>query len=201
MILLIDNYDSFTYNLAQALGMLGEELVVMRNDTLTVGDIRAMRPKAIVISPGPGTPYDAGISLDVIRHLHTEFPILGVCLGHQCLAEAFGGRVDRAGRRMHGKTSLVYYQPHPLFEGMPNPFEAMRYHSLVVYDPVPEPLEVLARTEEGEIMALAHREYPVFGVQFHPESILTQEGLRLLRNFLAVGRQQTAGSGPLTADR
>lgn len=195
MILLIDNYDSFTYNLAQALGMLGEEVVVMRNDTLSLEDIVEMQPQALVISPGPGRPQEAGISIEVIRQLHSRFPILGVCLGHQCLAEAFGGRVDRAKQRMHGKTSRVHYRPHPLFEGMPNPFEAMRYHSLVVYDPVPEPLEVLARTDEGEIMALAHWKYPVFGVQFHPESILTPEGLRLLKNFLAVGKRQTAIHG------
>ncbi len=184
-ILMIDNYDSFTYNLVQYLGELGAEVMVRRNDAIDVAGARAMRPAAIVVSPGPCTPKEAGVSLSIFRELAGEVPIFGVCLGHQCMGEAFGGKVVRAWRLMHGKTSPVFHDGRTLFEGLPNPFDAMRYHSLVV-DPesVPDCLEVSARTAEGEVMGLRHRKLPVEGVQFHPESIGTGEGKHLLRNFL-----------------
>jgi anthranilate synthase/aminodeoxychorismate synthase-like glutamine amidotransferase len=185
MILVIDNYDSFTYNLVQYLGELGAELVVRRNDAVTLDEIRALAPSHIVISPGPGTPDDGGISLDVIRELHTTTPILGVCLGHQCIAAAFGGQVDRATRLMHGKTSQVYHDGRGVLNGVPNPFNAMRYHSLIVHRPLPDCLEPSAYTPEGEMMALRHRNAPLVGLQFHPESILTENGKQILRNFLA----------------
>lgn len=184
MILVIDNYDSFTYNLVQLLGELGAEICVARNDQITLDEARALRPSHIVISPGPGTPDDGGISLDVIRELGPTTPTLGVCLGQQAIGQAFGGKVVRAPRLMHGKTSAVYHKNARLFTGIPNPFEATRYHSLIVEEPLPDELEVTAFTEAGEIMALQHREYPIVGVQFHPESILTQFGPRLLQNFL-----------------
>ena len=192
MILVIDNYDSFTYNLVQYLGALGAEVVVHRNDQIDLATIQALAPERIVISPGPGTPEEAGVSLEVIRALHPTTPILGVCLGHQAIAAAFGGRVARAQRLMHGKTSAVFYQDDPLFAGLPQPFTATRYHSLLVYEPLPEPLIAIAHTERGEIMALRHRRHPTFGVQFHPESILTEGGLQLLRNFLRIPAPATA---------
>ena len=186
MIVVIDNYDSFTYNLVQYLGELGAELQVFRNDQGTVREIEALHPSHIVISPGPGTPEDAGISNDVIRHFHRSVPILGVCLGHQCIGHVFGGRVGRAPRLMHGKTSLIRRGDHPLFEGVPEQFEATRYHSLIVEEPLPEVLMPIAWTEQGELMGLCHRSYPVIGLQFHPESILTKHGLKIIKNFLDV---------------
>lgn len=189
MIVVIDNYDSFTYNLVQYLGELGAEIEVYRNDAVTIEEIRALNPTHIVISPGPGTPEDGGISLDAIRAFHATTPILGVCLGHQCIAAAFGGRVGRAERLMHGKTSPVRHTQTDILAGIPTPFEAMRYHSLIVHDPVPDCLEVLATTDRGEIMALRHRDAPTFGVQFHPESILTDHGRVMLENFLNVQSQ------------
>lgn len=183
-VLLIDNYDSFTYNLAQYLGELGAELVVRRNDEITLEEARALNPSHIVISPGPGDPNDGGVSLDIIREFAGQKPVLGVCLGHQCIGAAFGGVVSRAPRLMHGKTSAIYHDRRGLFNGIPSPFQATRYHSLIVEEPLPEPLKVLAFTSEGEVMALRHEEYPVFGVQFHPESILTEYGKEILSNFL-----------------
>jgi anthranilate synthase/aminodeoxychorismate synthase-like glutamine amidotransferase len=183
-VLLIDNYDSFTYNLAQYLGELGAELVVRRNDEITLEEARALNPSHIVISPGPGDPNDGGVSLEIIREFAGQKPVLGVCLGHQCIGAAFGGVVSRAPRLMHGKTSAIYHDRRGLFNGIPSPFQATRYHSLIVEEPLPEPLKVLAFTSEGEIMALRHEEYPVFGVQFHPESILTEYGKEILNNFL-----------------
>jgi anthranilate synthase component 2 len=184
-LLMIDNYDSFTYNLVQYLGELGADVTVKRNDAIDVAGIRAMRPAAVVISPGPGTPAEAGISLKLLREMAGEVPILGVCLGHQCIGQAFGGKVVRASRLMHGKTSPVIHDGNTIFAGLPNPFEAMRYHSLLVdLASLPPTLEVTARTAENEIMGLRHKELPVEGVQFHPESILTVEGKHLLKNFL-----------------
>jgi anthranilate synthase component 2 len=187
MILVIDNYDSFTYNLVQYFGELGAELCVIRNDQIGLGEIRALNPSHIVISPGPGTPDDSGVSLDVLRELGPETPVLGVCLGHQAIGQVFGGVVKRAPYLMHGKTSLIYHHGTGVFAGLPTPFEATRYHSLIVEArTLPDSLEVTARTIEGEIMGLRHREYPIFGVQFHPESILTQHGKTMLQNFLDV---------------
>jgi anthranilate synthase component II len=187
MILVIDNYDSFTYNLVQQLGEMGGELCVVRNDQTTIAAIRDLAPSHIVISPGPGTPDDGGVSLDVIREMGATTPLLGVCLGHQCIGQAYGGVVSRAPRLMHGKTSMVYHRGDPLFYGMPNPFEATRYHSLIVEEgTLPPELTVTAFTEQGEIMGVRHKQHPVFGVQFHPESILTTYGPRLLKNFLEV---------------
>lgn len=185
MILVIDNYDSFTYNIVQQMGELGATLQIVRNDQVTLSDIRAMNPSHIVISPGPGTPDDGGVSLEVIRQMGSSTPILGVCLGHQCIGQAYGGIVTRAGRLMHGKTSMVYHKHDPLFTGIPSPFEATRYHSLIVEESsVPGSLSITAFTEAGEIMGLRHKEYPVIGVQFHPESILTGYGSRILKNFM-----------------
>ncbi len=196
-VVLIDNYDSFTYNLAQYLGELGAEVMVFRNDAVTIEQIEALQPTHLVISPGPGTPADAGISNEVIRRLGPRIPVLGVCLGHQCIAEVFGGRVVRAPRLMHGKTSLIQHDGKGLFAGIPDPFQATRYHSLIVQTPLPAILEVTATTPEGEVMALRHRHYPIFGVQFHPESVLTQHGKDLLLNFLSLKRQTAAGEpGP-----
>ncbi len=186
MILVIDNYDSFTYNIVQYLGELGAHVSVFRNDAITLEEIEGLNPTHIVISPGPGTPRDAGISNNVIRRFHGRVPILGICLGHQCIGEVFGGTVGPAARLMHGKTSPIHHNGRDLFRGLPNPFTATRYHSLIVYSPLPHELEITAYTEEGEIMALRHREAPTFGVQFHPESILTQGGKRILANFLEV---------------
>ncbi len=186
MIVVIDNYDSFTYNLVQYLGELGAEMRVYRNDAVSIETIQALKPSHIVISPGPGDPSEAGISKDVICAFGENTPILGVCLGHQCIGEAFGGRVERAPRLMHGKVSPIYHDGAGLFMGVPSPFDATRYHSLIVDEPLPEELQVCAFTREGEVMAIQHKRYPVFGVQFHPESILTQEGKHILRNFLAL---------------
>ncbi len=185
MILVIDNYDSFTYNLVQYLGELGAELVVRRNDQITLDEIEDLAPGHIVISPGPGRPVDGGISGDVIRHFGPRVPTLGVCLGHQCIGDVFGGRVTRAPRLMHGKTSEIHHVGTGLFAGLPNPLTATRYHSLIVEEPLPEVLEPLAHTADGELMALRHKTYPIVGVQFHPESILTPDGKALLSNFLA----------------
>jgi anthranilate synthase/aminodeoxychorismate synthase-like glutamine amidotransferase len=185
MLLILDNYDSFTYNLVQYFGELGAEMKIFRNDVLTVDDVKALNPEKICISPGPCTPSDAGISLDLIKEMGQTTPILGVCLGHQAIGQVYGGDVVRADRLMHGKTSPIIHEGHSVFAGMPSPFEATRYHSLIVKrDTLPDCLEITAWTEEGEIMGLKHRELPVHGVQFHPESILTQDGKRLLENFL-----------------
>jgi anthranilate synthase/aminodeoxychorismate synthase-like glutamine amidotransferase len=184
MIVVIDNYDSFTYNLVQYLGELGAQIIVYRNDAVTVEELRRLKPTHIIISPGPGNPDEAGISNEVIRELGPEIPILGVCLGHQCIGQAFGGIVIRAGRLMHGKTSPIYHSGNELFAGVSSPFEATRYHSLIVASQLPEDLEFIAFTLEGEPMGLRHRRYPIYGVQFHPESILTQHGKQILSNFL-----------------
>jgi anthranilate synthase/aminodeoxychorismate synthase-like glutamine amidotransferase len=185
MILVIDNYDSFTYNLVQYLGELGATMHVARNDALTVEDVEGLAPEGIVISPGPGNPDAAGISLELIRRFHSRVPILGVCLGHQAIGQAFGGTVARAPRQMHGKTSTITHDGRGVFRGLPAGFEATRYHSLVVLESsLPGELEVSARAEDGQIMGLRHRRYPVEGVQFHPESILTGQGKALLGNFL-----------------
>lgn len=187
MIVMIDNYDSFTYNLVQYLGEFEPQIEVIRNDEASVTEIEALSPDFIFISPGPGTPDDAGISKQVIRQMGSRIPTLGICLGHQCIGEVFGGRVTNAPRLMHGKTSPVYHYLHPLFEGVPNPFEATRYHSLIVQEAgLPAELEVIAFTKEGEIMGLSHREYPIVGLQFHPESILTKSGKHILRNFMSI---------------
>jgi anthranilate synthase component II len=187
MILVIDNYDSFTYNLVQVMGEMGADLHVERNDQITLAEIRAMQPSHIVISPGPGDPDDSGISLEVLREMGATTPILGVCLGHQCIGQVYGGIVSRAPHLMHGKTSMVYHEGDGIFEGLPNPFEATRYHSLIVLEEtVPDCLTVTARTEDGLIMGVQHKQFPVYGVQFHPESILTTHGPRLLRNFIDV---------------
>ena len=185
MILLIDNYDSFTYNLYQYLSELGAQVTVARNDALTLADIEAMDPEALVISPGPCTPREAGISNDVILRFGPRIPTLGVCLGHQCIGYVYGGTVGRAGELMHGKTSLIHHDGESIYRGLPNPFEAIRYHSLAVYsETLPDCLEVTAWTDNGIIMGLRHKEYPVEGVQFHPESIMTPVGKGLLQNFL-----------------
>ncbi len=191
MIVVIDNYDSFTYNLVQYVGTLGAAVVVHRNDAVAPDAIRALAPEGIIISPGPGEPKDAGISEDVIRTFSGEVPILGVCLGHQAIGEVFGGRVQRAPRLMHGKTSPILHRGRGLFAGLDNPFEATRYHSLIVdRDSLPEVLEPVAWTPEGELMGLKHRTHETWGVQFHPESVLTLQGLKLVENFLTLCRQQ-----------
>nr|WP_322792551.1 aminodeoxychorismate/anthranilate synthase component II [Bellilinea sp.] len=184
MLLILDNYDSFTYNLAQLFGELGEQVQVVRSDQVSLADVLDLHPQRIVISPGPGGPQDAGISLEVIRRLGGVIPILGVCLGHQCIGAVFGGQVVRAPRLMHGKTSQIFHNGEDLFAGLPNPFEATRYHSLMVAEPLPEALIPTAFSEAGELMALRHRSLPIFGVQFHPESILTLAGRQILDNFL-----------------
>jgi anthranilate synthase/aminodeoxychorismate synthase-like glutamine amidotransferase len=187
MLLVIDNYDSFTYNLVQYFGELGADPQVKRNDAITPDEVEKMKPQKIVISPGPGRPEEAGISMELIRKFGGKIPILGVCLGHQCMGEVYGGKVVRAGRLMHGKTSPIQHDGRGVFQGLPNPFEATRYHSLIVEkNSVPSCMEVCAETAEGEIMGLRHREYPVHGVQFHPESILSKEGKDLLANFLKI---------------
>lgn len=189
MLLLIDNYDSFTYNLYQYLSELGEEVRVVRNDKISLNEIEKLSPERIVISPGPGTPEQAGISNETIRRFGTRLPILGVCLGHQCLGYAYGGKVDHAGEIKHGKSSLIHHDGKGLFHGLPNPFPAIRYHSLAVMrDGLPDCLEVSAWTENSLIMGLRHRQFPVAGVQFHPESIMTKVGKDLLRNFLKQGK-------------
>jgi anthranilate synthase/aminodeoxychorismate synthase-like glutamine amidotransferase len=184
VILLVDNYDSFTWNLAQYLGELGAPLVVRRNDEITVEQIEQLRPARIVISPGPGRPEDAGVTVEVIRRFGPTTPVLGVCLGHQGIGVAFGGSVVRARQLMHGKVSSVHHDGRGVFRGVSQPFVAGRYHSLVVADPLPPALEAVARTEDGTIMGLRHVEFPIHGVQFHPESVLTGEGRQVLRNFL-----------------
>ncbi len=187
MILMIDNYDSFTYNLVQYLGEMGEKLKVFRNDKLTLTDIKRLRPKRIVISPGPGYPRDAGISCDCIRVFGQTIPILGVCLGHQCIGEVFGGKIVRAKRLMHGKTSIIYHKRQGIFKGIENPFAGTRYHSLLVdRKTFPKELEITAWTKQKEIMGLRHKVFPIFGVQFHPESILTSPGKKILKNFLTL---------------
>ena len=187
MILMIDNYDSFTYNLYQYLGMLGAEIQVHRNDTITLDEIGALEPERIVISPGPGIPQSAGISIPMIQRFHRKIPILGVCLGHQAIGASFGGRVVHAVELMHGKTSEIYHDSKTIFGGVTDPFVATRYHSLAVErETLPACLEISAQTKDGEIMGLRHREYPVEGIQFHPESILTEEGMRILKNFLTI---------------
>ena len=189
MILMIDNYDSFTYNLVQYLGELGQKLVVYRNDKISIKKIKKLRPKQIVISPGPGSPKDAGISNDVIREFAGKIPILGVCLGQQCIGEVFGGEIIGARRLMHGKTSQIFHNGKTIFKGIPSPFEATRYHSLLVNRKnFPKSLEIIAQTKDKEIMGLKHKRFPVWGVQFHPESILTVYGKKLLKNFLEVSK-------------
>jgi len=190
MLVVIDNYDSFTYNLVQYLGELGTEPVVYRNDAVTVSELDQLAPTHIAISPGPGTPDDGGVSTEVIRHMAGRAAILGVCLGHQCIAQVFGGRVERAARLLHGKTSMIYHDGREIFAGLPQPFEATRYHSLIVRkETLPKELIVTAWTDQDEVMGLRHRAHPTFGVQFHPESILTRPGMQLLRNFLSMARQ------------
>lgn len=185
MILMIDNYDSFTYNLVQYLSELGEELAVHRNDVIDLEDIKALRPSHIVISPGPGRPDDAGISKHVIMEFSGKIPILGVCLGHQCIGEVFGGKVLSARRLMHGKTSMIYHNGNGIFKGITSPFEATRYHSLIVdRKSLPHSLKITAQTKDKEIMGLRHKDFEVWGVQFHPESILTEQGKKLLENFI-----------------
>ena len=206
MLLLIDNYDSFTYNLYQYLAELGAEVVTHRNDKITLDEIEDLAPEGIVISPGPCTPREAGISNDVIRRFGETVPTLGVCLGHQCVGYVYGAVVDQAGEIRHGKTSMVHHNGAGVLAGLPNPFEAIRYHSLVVYpDTVPDCLETTARTENGLIMGLRHKEHPVEGVQFHPESIMTPDGKQLLQNFLDRGstkrRDTTAGANGTVATR
>ncbi len=187
MILVIDNYDSFTYNLVQYIGELNAESTVFRNDKITVDEVARLSPQKIVISPGPGTPDDAGVSMQIIKEFGQKIPILGVCLGHQSIGQVYGGTVTRAEKVMHGKTSLVHHSGEGIFQGLSNPFEATRYHSLVVSSKgLPSVLVQTAWTEERVIMGLKHREYPVWGVQFHPESILTGEGKKLLKNFLVL---------------
>ncbi len=186
MILVIDNYDSFTYNVVQELGELGADLTVYRNDKITVDEIRRLAPDRIVISPGPGFPIDAGVSLEVIRQLGAQIPLLGICLGHQAIGEAYGGVVVHAPELMHGKTSMIYHDGDTIMSDIPNPFEATRYHSLIVEEEtLPDCLMVTARTATGEIMGIRHTEHPVIGVQFHPESILTYHGMQMLGNFLS----------------
>ena len=184
MLIVIDNYDSFTYNLVQYLGELGQEIKVFRNDQVTLDEIKALNPDHIVISPGPGDPHDGGISNDVLREFGPTTPILGVCLGHQCIGHVSGGKIVRAPRLMHGKTSRVYHNGDGLFTGVPSPFQATRYHSLIIEEPIPDDLAVTAFTRDGEVMAVRHKHQPTVGVQFHPESILTEHGKRILQNFL-----------------
>jgi anthranilate synthase/aminodeoxychorismate synthase-like glutamine amidotransferase len=186
MLLIIDNYDSFTYNLVQYFGELGAEMKIVRNDALTVDDVKALKPERICISPGPCTPNEAGISCELIEQLGATTPILGVCLGHQSIGQVYGGEVVRAAQLMHGKTSPILHEGKSVFAGLPSPFEATRYHSLIVKrETLPDCLEITAWTADGVIMGLKHKEHPVHGVQFHPESILTQDGKRILENFLS----------------
>jgi anthranilate synthase/aminodeoxychorismate synthase-like glutamine amidotransferase len=186
MIAIIDNYDSFTYNLVQYLGELGAEVMVFRNDAISVDQLEEQSPSHLIVSPGPGGPASAGISNQALRDLGKRCPTLGVCLGHQCIGAVFGGKVVRASRPIHGKTSQVHHNGEDLFLDIPNPFEATRYHSLIVVEPLPKALEATAYTSQNEIMALRHREYPIFGVQFHPEAVLTQYGKKILNNFLSM---------------
>lgn len=197
MILMIDNYDSFTYNLVQYLGELGADIRVARNDQITIAEIERLSPEKIVISPGPCTPREAGISCDVIRHFAGRVSLLGVCLGHQCIGEVFGGEIVRAPALFHGKTSLIYHDGMSIFHGLPRPFEATRYHSLVIRrETLPDCLELSAETDDGVIMGVRHRELSIEGVQFHPESILTHEGKRLLANFLSQAPAVEVGALP-----
>jgi len=187
MIVMIDNYDSFTYNLVQYFGEFTPDIRIFRNDTVTVDEVKAMKPSALVISPGPCTPNEAGVSCDMIAALGPSVPTLGVCLGHQSIGQVYGGNVIRAARIMHGKISQIRHTDNPLFDGVPNPFEATRYHSLIIErETCPKTLEIIAETDQQEIMAVAHREFPVWGVQFHPESILTGPGKRIIENFLRI---------------
>jgi para-aminobenzoate synthetase component 2 len=187
MILVIDNYDSFTYNLVQYLGQLGQDIVVKRNDEIDMAGIEELAPDHIMISPGPCSPNEAGISLETIEHFKGKIPIIGICLGHQSIGQAFGGDVIRAEQLMHGKTSQIHHDGKSLFAGLPSPFTATRYHSLIVRrETLPDCLEITAETEAGEIMGLRHKEYPIEGLQFHPESIITEHGLRMLENFLQI---------------
>jgi anthranilate synthase/aminodeoxychorismate synthase-like glutamine amidotransferase len=186
MLSVIDNYDSFTYNLVQYLGELGADIKVFRNDQVTIDQLVSLSPTHLVISPGPGDPDDGGISNEAIRHFTGKIPVLGVCLGHQCLGAVYGGVVKRAPKLMHGKTSPIYHNSKGIFDGLPSPFEATRYHSLMVEEPVPDCLEVTAFTSDGVVMGLKHKDHPTFGVQFHPESILTKHGKQLLKNFLSM---------------
>ncbi len=184
-ILMIDNYDSFTFNLVQYLGILGENIKVRRNDKITIDEIKKMSPSKIVISPGPGRPEDAGMSDEIIRNFYTEIPILGVCLGHQCIGEVFGAEIINSGVVIHGKTSDIYHDGRTIFKGIKNPFEAARYHSLILKkDSIPSSLEITARTEDGIVMGVRHKKYRLEGIQFHPESFLTPVGLRILKNFI-----------------
>lgn len=195
MLLVIDNYDSFTYNLVQYLGELGADLEVVRNDKISPGEIAERRPERIVISPGPCTPNEAGVSLDVIREFGETTPILGVCLGHQCIGQTFGGNVIRAAQVMHGKTSEIFHNGDPLFAGLDSPFQATRYHSLIIErSTMPDELEVIAWTADDIIMAVRHKTRPIWGVQFHPESILTTSGKTILKNFLQLATPATAGN-------
>jgi len=190
MLLMIDNYDSFTYNLVQYFGELGEEIEVFRNDKISTPEIEKLNPEMLVISPGPGTPKDAGVSLDMINHFKGKIPILGVCLGHQCIGEVFGGKIVSAPRLMHGKTSFIHHDGKDIFQGLSNPFEATRYHSLIIEKKsIPDCLEITAWTDENEIMGVKHKSYFAIGVQFHPESILTKEGKQLLKNFLNLSQK------------
>lgn len=191
MILMIDNYDSFTYNLVQYLGELGEPLEVYRNDTVTVDELLDKKPDSIVISPGPGKPEDAGICIDVIKRAYKNYPLLGICLGHQCIATAFGAKVVKAQRLMHGKTSVIHHCSDGLFKDIPDGFEATRYHSLIIDpDTVGNTLEVIAYAEENEIMGIKHKQYPVWGLQFHPESIKTVHGKQILKNFVDLSKKE-----------
>ena len=193
MILLIDNYDSFTYNLVQYLGELGATCEVYRNDRIDLAAIRRKGPQHLVISPGPGTPEEAGVSQEAIQRMAGQFPILGVCLGHQCIGSAFGGRIIRAGRLMHGKSSPIYHDGKTIYRGLPNPFQAIRYHSLLIErKSLPRCLEISAETEEGEIMGVRHKKFAIEGVQFHPESIMTQGGKTILKNFLEMEERSHA---------
>jgi anthranilate synthase/aminodeoxychorismate synthase-like glutamine amidotransferase len=193
MILLIDNYDSFVHNLARYVGMLGRERRVVRNDAITVNEIAADPPDAIILSPGPMTPHESGVSMDIIRHLGVRIPILGVCLGHQCIGEIYGGRTIRAPAPVHGKTALIEHNGEGLFAGLPNPIEAARYHSLVSHIPAGTDLEITAQTEDLLPMAFRHKTHPVYGVQFHPESELTPHGLEIIRNFIHIADEWNAG--------
>jgi len=189
VILMIDNYDSFTYNLVHYLGELGEKVLVFRNDEITLEEVGNLNPDMVVVSPGPCTPKEAGISVDLIKEFSGRLPILGVCLGHQSIGYAFGGNIVRAGRLLHGKTSMIYHDGKGIYEGVPNPFEATRYHSLLVdRESLPDELEITAWTDEDEIMGIRHKEYLIEGVQFHPESILTKHGKDLLKNFIRIAK-------------
>ena len=200
MIFMLDNYDSFTYNLVQYMGELGAEMEVARNDKTTAQEVLARKPDGIVVSPGPCTPSEAGISIELIKEAAGKVPVLGVCLGHQCIGQVFGGTIIRADTLMHGKTSLIHHHGGDLFAGLENPFVATRYHSLIV-DPAdfPASLDVTARADDGTIMSVRHRDHPVFGVQFHPESILTVEGKKLLQNFLDIVDRHRVGEAPAAA--